>query len=99
MKVLEELSSPDSVAKRLKAIRAWQNIGQSELAAIAGVAKSAVGNWEQAFSRPRVEHAARICNRFRLSLDYIYLGRLDSIPYAVATALETAELGIDQDED
>ncbi len=78
---------PDVIASRIKQIRAVFELPQAEVGRICGCGATTVSNWEQGRQKPTIEQAMKLADRLGLTLDYIYLGRLGSIPYDTAKRL------------
>lgn len=58
-------------AKRLKELRKWENMSQSRLAELIGVAQSNVSDWENDVSRPEYDNLIKIAKIFDVSTDYL----------------------------
>lgn len=79
------------VAARLVATRAalgWDS--QQDYAAAAGFSKTTYNNWETGERLIPPSSAVQLCERFGLTLDFIYVGRLDTLPQNVAKALSSS---------
>jgi len=76
-----------AVGRRLRTIRDAHGLSQSEFATRAGVSASALGNWEQGQSRPSLGSAQCIADAFDLTLDFIFLGRVETLRHSVALHL------------
>ncbi|MGM0584495.1 MAG: helix-turn-helix transcriptional regulator [Pseudomonadota bacterium] len=65
-----------------------------------GVTHSFISNWESGRSRPNLAIADRICVRFRVPLDWLFLGRRDYLTVETVRRLENqagADPGSDRD--
>lgn len=80
MKHIDE-SSQEEVAKRLEWLRQYRNLSKTTFATSLGVGKNTYGNWTapggQRLSLPA---AINICRRYRVTLDFLYLGKIDGLP-------------------
>jgi transcriptional regulator with XRE-family HTH domain len=90
-----------AVAVRLAAIMRELGKNRRDMAEFLGVGESRLGNWlgtgEKA-NMPSEAAMARLCEQVpALTMDYIYLGRLDAVPYSAAIRLKARELGLDPD--
>ena len=77
----DNTSGPDplEVGARIRALRHEAGISQSGLAKILGVTPGAVGNWEQGSSCPTARQGVNICDKFNVSLDYIFRGKIHEL--------------------
>lgn len=80
----------DAVGKRLRLIRGAHKLSQSEFAARAGISASALANWEQGQSRPSIASAQCIADAFDLTLDFIFLGRIETLRHSTALHLASS---------
>ena len=85
------------VAARLTAVRAHVGKNVTEMAAWLDVPRSRYSNWEhEGGNFPAEETIAALCDQVPgLTMDYIYRGRLDGMPIALAIQLTARELGED----
>lgn len=83
--------SPATIGARMAFIRSVFALSQNEIAAVADVKKANVSHWENGRARPTIAQASKIADRLGLTLDYIFLGRSQTLPYAVAVKLAEAE--------
>ena len=68
----------DEIAARLGAIReAFSDMNRREWAEAQGFNVTQYVNWENGTRRIPIEAAERLCDRYGLSLDFIYRGKLD----------------------
>ena len=80
--------STAAIAKRLIATRLALGFeSQVEFCRAAGVAANAWNNYETARSRPTLNVAVQLCDRFGLTLDWIYRGDAGGLPHRLAGAL------------
>jgi len=72
-------SFPD-IADRLKRIRqAFSDDTQREWASRHGFSPTQYNNWERGTRRIPVEASERLCDRYGLTLDFVYRGRRDGL--------------------
>lgn len=72
------------IGARLAAIRrGFSDLNQKEWAAKHGFPTTRWNNWETGTRRIPVEEAERLCNRYGLTLDAIYRGKLDGLSESV----------------
>lgn len=88
------------VVRRLRAIRAELGLSPPEMAERLGVSRTTYYNWEAENPTkpnfPAEEAMAKLCDLLRgLTLDYIYMGRVDTLPTGLAIRLTARELGED----
>ena len=57
-----------------------------------GVGSSALSNWLSGARRPKPDEAIRLHELYGVSLDFIYIGRLDMLPYKMVEALKLKSL-------
>lgn len=79
--------SPQQVGRRLVALRAAYNVAQKDFAESIGVTSSLASNWEAGRSRPGLGHALSIVQKYRVNLDWLFLGRTESLPHQLALKL------------
>lgn len=80
------------VSNRLRAVRSYYNMTSTEFALQADVARKSYSQWESGKLRISVDGALSIARRYGISLDFIYLGRLDALPNNIANALSSSPL-------
>ena len=69
-----------SIGQRMEAIRkGFSNMNQKEWADLHGFSTSQYNNWIKGHRRPTVDAALRLASQYGLSLDFIYLGRMDGL--------------------
>lgn len=75
---------------------------QGEFSSAAGIKANTYSMWEIGENFPGIENALKLCSRYPgLSLDWIYLGKLEGMPLWLAntiSALMTAEAARDEPE-
>lgn len=83
-----DVSSYEAIGKRLVATRLALGFeSQMEFAAAANISPQALNNYERGRSRPALEIALALCNRFGLTLDWIYRGDAGGLPHRLVQAL------------
>lgn len=82
----DDQSYPE-IGHRLRCLRKHLGYTIKEFADINGWGKSQVQNWESGHRRIPVEAAAKLRDRYSTSLDWIYLGREDSLPQNLSKSL------------
>ncbi len=74
---------------RLKAARVALAMRQESLANAVGVGRTALANWESG-RMPDVHAMIRLNERFGIPLEWIYEGRLRTVPFDLAERLQAA---------
>jgi DNA-binding XRE family transcriptional regulator len=83
-----DVSSFEAIGRRLLATRLALGFeSQLEFATAAGVSPQALNNYERGRSRPSLEIALSLCDRFGLTLDWIYRGDAGGLPHRLAQTL------------
>ena len=82
---------PLEVGARIRALRHKVDLSQSGLAAMLGVSPGAVGNWEQGQGCPTEKQGVKICEKFNVTLDYIYRGHVNQLAHGRAAILGELE--------
>lgn len=76
------------IGQRLAAVRkAFSDLGQKAWAEKNGFNVTQYNNWETGARRIPVESAERLCDRYGLTLDFVYRGRRDGLSEKAAKAL------------
>lgn len=79
------------MAARLKLTRLALGLSQAELCRRADLSRNTYNQWERGHGRPDVHYVIRLCETFRLTLDWIYRGEMQGLPPSLAeTVLQTA---------
>ncbi|MFH5926422.1 helix-turn-helix domain-containing protein [Roseomonas xinghualingensis] len=86
------------IGRRLKAIRDERGLTPAAMADWLGVSRTRYSNWENDQNRPAEEKMAWLCDQTGLTMDYIYRGKLDAVPMALAIRLAAREQGQVPDE-
>ncbi|KZL00509.1 MULTISPECIES: helix-turn-helix transcriptional regulator [unclassified Pseudovibrio] len=79
-------SSNKNVSERLKWLREHYNISTKELATSIGASYSQMANWENGTQRLSLKGALAINSRYGTSLDFLFLGRAETLPTTMAKA-------------
>jgi transcriptional regulator with XRE-family HTH domain len=80
-------TSVDAIAARLRATREALDLNQSQFASGAGIAKNTYNMYEAGNGRPELDKAIQLCERYGLTLDWIYRGIRAGLPYYLAEKL------------
>lgn len=83
-------TEPDfpEIAARLEALRKSQSdLNQKDWAEKHGFSQTQYNNWEKGLRRIPVDEAEKLCARYGLTLDFIYLGRRDGLPDRIKNVL------------
>ena len=81
---------PENVGKRILEVRLAHGMSQSEFSARAGISASALANWEQGRSRPSLGSAQCMADAFELTLDFIFLGRTETLRHSIVLHLKSS---------
>jgi len=81
-----------AISQRLRAIRAYYDLPSKEFAALADVPPKSYSQWESGDFRISIEGATKLGARFGTTLDFIYLGRIDTLPTNLAKAVASSPL-------
>lgn len=76
------------IGSRLKATRSALDLTQEAIALAIGVERSAYKNWELGERFPDPIAMMRLCDRFGVSMDWIYRGKLDGMAHSLAIKIE-----------
>lgn len=82
-----------AVTHRLVLLRHWQAESAAEFCRKAGISTSAWNNYETGDRRINVDTAILLCERFGVTLDWIYRGRIAGLPHELMTFLDRAKSG------
>lgn len=80
---MQDASKPEfaEIGARLLAVRrAMSDLNQKDWAEKNGFNQTQYNNWENGKRRIPVEAAERLCERYGLTLDFVYRGRRDGLP-------------------
>lgn len=82
----------ERVAQRLKAIVDWTGKSQSAFAESVGMSRQRLNDAIKGVVRLSLDNAIKICAVYHVSLDYIYVGNMDKLPYRFVRFLEDNDL-------
>lgn len=80
------------ISNRLRAVRAHYGMSSKEFAESADVPPKSYSQWESGDFRISIDGAMKIQSRYGISLDFIYVGRLDTLSNSLATELSSSPL-------
>ncbi|WP_063305197.1 helix-turn-helix domain-containing protein [Pseudovibrio sp. W64] len=87
-----EITSPESIANRLVWLREYTGLKKQEFAASINASPSQLSNWESATNRLSLDGALQINARYGTSLDFLYLGRVETLPQNMRSAWASRSL-------
>jgi transcriptional regulator with XRE-family HTH domain len=90
--------SNDAIAWRLKILRRKHGYTQAIIGEIAGVGRTAWGNYESGLRRIDLDAALALRRRFGVTLDWIYEGDWPSLSGKLIDELRKAEAELIEDE-
>ena len=70
----------EAISERLIATREALKYSQSEFADGAEISRNTYNQWEKAKGRPSLDKAYQLCDRYMITLDWIYLGNPRGLP-------------------
>jgi transcriptional regulator with XRE-family HTH domain len=76
----ERLRPFQDISDRLRAAREVDGTGQKEFAEGAGLKYTQYKNWESGAHRIGLDGALALRERYGITLEYIYVGEVDSLP-------------------
>jgi transcriptional regulator with XRE-family HTH domain len=82
-----EVRSAKAIGQRIKQIRAGSGLTQKEFAKTIGATEDAFAQYEAGERRPDIAIAGRIVDVYRVSLDYLYLGRISGLSPEIAAKI------------
>ena len=77
-------TSPIAVGRRLQLTREALESAQGTFAGSAGIPKNTYSQYEGGKRLPRLDFAVRLCDRYELTLDWIYRGDPSGLKYNLA---------------
>jgi len=80
-----------AVSHRLALLRQFHSDKAAEFCRKAGIAQSTWNNYETGDRRISLDAAIRLCNRFRITLDWIYRGEQYGLPAEFVDYLRASE--------
>jgi transcriptional regulator with XRE-family HTH domain len=79
---------PVPVGRRLRLTRQALRMTQRDFSAAAGIAANTYGQYETGTRLISPARAVELCDRYGLTLDWIYRGELGNLPYKLAAAIK-----------
>lgn len=73
--------NPEEVGNRLRSARlalGWTS--QKDFAEACDIGVTAYNNWENGRQLPKPSQLVKVCERFGLTMDFVYRGKLDALP-------------------
>lgn len=80
-------SDIQAIAHRLAATREAIGITPAELCRKTGIAPNTYSQWESAKGRPSLDQAMKLCDVFGVTLDWIFRGNRQGLPFQLASDL------------
>jgi transcriptional regulator with XRE-family HTH domain len=78
-----------AIAHRMKLLRLTTELSAAEFARKAGMTRAMWHNIETGFSRIGIDAAMKLCDKYHITLDWIYRGRHDArLPHGLAKRLQ-----------
>ena len=77
-------TSPKAVGVRLQLTREALGLAKGAFAASAGIAGNTYSQYENGKRVPELEFALRLCDRYELTLDWVYRGDPSGLKYNLA---------------
>lgn len=87
MKRVSDTAPFRDIAERLLAAQESLGVTAKSFAEGAGLSKTQMSNWQTGQVRISLEGALALRETYGLSLDFIYFGNLDALPYRLAKEL------------
>lgn len=84
---LPQSAQRTETAARIKVTRLALGLTQAQITEATGIAKNAWSNYENGISRPNIEDAIRFSMAFGISLDWIYVGNIATLPFDLANKI------------
>jgi len=78
---------PESVGRRVQALREYHGKTRNDFAASVGINSTSYGRIEKGLKPLKADMAYKIAERWGVSMDYLYRGRLTELPPALADSL------------
>jgi len=80
-----------AVTTRLVLLRQWQADSAAEFCRKTGISTSAWNNYETGDRRINLDTAIVLCERFGVTLDWIYRGRIAGLPHELMTFIDASK--------
>lgn len=87
MLTMSDKTYPDIAARLRSARKAFSEMNRKEWAEANGFNATQYTNWENGTRRVPIDSAAILCDRYGLTLDWIYRGRLDGLSSTARSTL------------
>lgn len=93
MRVKQDTMTPDSpfnqiaVGRRVRALREYRGLSSAHFADSVGIDRTSFGRIEKGLKPLKADMAFRIAERWGVSMDYLYRGRLTELPGPLADSL------------
>ena len=87
----EALRSPRSIGERLMLTRNVFGMTQTEFGKGAGIKKSTYNQYEKGKERPSLDEAIKLCDKYGITLDWIYLGDSRGLSPDLRAAIEAMQ--------
>ena len=71
---------------RIAAVRRAAGLTQEQLGELLGVSRQAVSRWESGQTSPDAATLAALCEKLRVSADYVLLGKVPEMPLLFSAA-------------
>lgn len=81
--------SNQAIGQRLSITRQALGLKQKQFAERAGLTPSAYNQYETGLYKPSVDAANALCDRYFITLDWIFRGSLSGVPYDLAEAIRS----------
>lgn len=82
-----DAEKPEAIGHRLTLVREVYGMKQFEFAQQAGIQPNTYNQYEQGKHPPSVANAIKLCKKFNITLDYIYLGKTEGLPLILSLRL------------
>jgi transcriptional regulator with XRE-family HTH domain len=77
-----------AIGNRLELTRRALGLAQGDFASRAGIARNAYNQYETGTNRPQLDAAFKLCDTYRLTLDWIYFGDASGLRFDLAEAIK-----------
>jgi transcriptional regulator with XRE-family HTH domain len=84
---------PERIADRLRLIRTAYGLSKAEIADMLGIERTYWSRFEGGKRAPNEETSYLLTERFGVTLDFLFLGKWDKLPFDVAERLRAAQTG------
>lgn len=83
----------EETSGRLAVTRNALGLSQTELSEALNISRAALANWETCTRFPDIGAMTRMCDRFGITLDWIYRGDISGLPMSLAEKIMKARRG------